>query len=229
MRQNGGMTKAWLYAGLALVSGVGAAYLVSGIKKPLIKKGDRILLVGDSLSVGLKFPMAALAKEAGYEFKHLGKEGTAMNAWAADTSHGSSLNAELSGWKPTIVLVSLGTNDEAIKKYNPSADVVTQQSPYLPKLLAKIRASGATVLWIGPPANSFMSPELRKLIRSSVGSDHYFNSESYNIPKQPDAIHPTVKGYSAWAGVIWSWLASGRQPSSVEPTAPGLALGGNRR
>lgn len=228
MRQNG-MTKAWIYAGLVLAGGVGAAYLVSSRKKPLLKQGDRILLVGDSLSVGLKFPLSALAKEAGFEFQHVGKEGTAMNAWAADTGHGASLNGELSGWRPTVVLVSLGTNDEAIKKYNPSADVVTQQTPYLTKLLAKVRASGAQVLWIGPPPNAFMSPELRRVIRDAVGSDHYFPSERYEIPKQPDAIHPTVKGYSMWAGVLWRWLQTGRTPAAVAPNAPGLALAGRRR
>jgi lysophospholipase L1-like esterase len=222
-------TKAWIYAGLVLAGGVGAACLVSSLKKPLIKKGDRILLVGDSLSVGLRFPLSALAKESGFELKHIGKEGTAMNAWSADTGHGASLNGELSGWRPSVVLVSLGTNDEAIKKYNPSANVVTQQAPYLTRLLAKVRASGAQVLWIGPPANTFMSPELRKLIRESVGADHYFPSEKYDLQKQPDGIHPTVKGYGAWGGAIWRWLETGKAPASVAPVAPGLALAGRRR
>ncbi len=226
--------KAWIYAGLVVAGGVGAACLATALKGPLVKRGDRILLVGDSLSVGLAVPLRALAKEAGYEFASLGKVGSLTNLWAGEGAEGGQFSALLRSFRPTVVLVSLGTNDEWIPKYNPSANVLRQQQPFVDRLVAKIRGAGAVVLWIGPPThNAAPIPEFRAYIQKVVGKDHYFHSERYAIPRNPppdNVPHPTVKGYAAWAGSIWRWLETGRAPASLAPRAPaGLDLGGRRR
>ena len=217
-------TKAWIYAGLVLAGGVGAACIVSVVHKPLIKAGDRLLLVGDSLSVGLAVPLRALAKEARYEFAHLGKVGSVTNLWAGEGQEGGQFSALLRSYRPTVVLVSLGTNDEWIPKYNPGANVLRQQQPQLDRLVAKIRAAGAVPLWIGPPLHNYPpAADFRAYIRKLVGNDHYFHSERYSIPRNPppDTVpHPTVKGYAAWAGAVWRWLETGRAPASLAPTAP---------
>lgn len=33
-----------------------------------------------------------------------------------------------------------------------------------------------------------------------------FHSETLQIPRQSDGIHPTPDGYAAWASAIWAWL-----------------------
>jgi lysophospholipase L1-like esterase len=223
------MTKAWLYAGLVVAGGVGTAYLVSSIHRPLIKRGDRILLVGDSLSVGLNPPLRALAKEAGFEFAHIGKVGSLTNLWANEAEEGGQFSALLRSFKPTIVLVSLGTNDEWLPKYNPGKSVLASQRQHVDKLMAKIRAAGAEVLWVGPPAhNQPPALDFREYIQKLIGRTRYFHSERYTIPRQPppdNVPHPTVKGYAAWAGVIWRWLGTGHAPGAIAPNA----LDGPRR
>lgn len=212
-------TKAWIYGGLLVGAGVGVAYLV-GQSKPLIKPGDRILLVGDSLSVGLAPPLRATAADEHYSVQHVGKVGTTMLYWVS----ASELTNALQVFKPTVVLVSLGTNDEAAKRFQPSlptSDALKRAGANIPRLLQKLRASGATVLWVGPPGNTFQSPELRAAIKAQVGADKYFPSERYLLQKQPDGIHPTVKGYAQWTCLLWRWLLTGRAPAaSLASCAP---------
>ncbi len=192
-------SKQWLYAGLALVAGVGVVRLVSG---PRIRRGLKVLLIGDSLAVGTSPHYAVMAKEAGVEFKSLALTGTRIDQWA-----GSQELAKLvASFKPDVVLVSLGTNDAFMK-----GDVVAKQRAQLEKLLQVLH--GATVVWIGPPTlPSPPSPGIVAMIQDAAGSAlaprfHYFHSERLQIPRGPDAIHPTVKGYAGWAGAVWHWLS----------------------
>jgi lysophospholipase L1-like esterase len=196
------VTKAWIYAGLIVAGGIGVAKVVS---RPLIKRGGRLLLVGDSLSVGLAAPLKALALESGVDWRYVGETGTRIDQWASGVQ-GAKLDALLASFHPTLVLISLGTNDEALKKYNASTDVLAKQKPYVQKLLEKIRASGAEAAWIGPPTLDFQIPEFRAWLKAEIGQRHWFPSDKYDIPRQPDRIHPTIKGYAGWSGLIWQWI-----------------------
>lgn len=204
-------TKQWIYAGLLLVAGVGVARLMSA---PRIRKGMRVLLIGDSLAVGMSPHFAALAKEAGADFKALAKSGTTLNAWSSS----AELGALLKSYQPDLVLVSLGTNDSAI----PGADAPAKQRVQLDKLLdllttwprAKDYGLGPEhVVWIGPPTLPLPgSKAMTQMIQDSAGSGlsprfHYFHSERLQIPRGPDGIHPTARGYAGWAGAIWHWLS----------------------
>ena len=51
-------SKQWLYAGLAIAAGIGMVRLMSG---PRLRKGLKVLLIGDSLAVGMTPFFAALA------------------------------------------------------------------------------------------------------------------------------------------------------------------------
>jgi len=35
----------------------------------------------------------------------------------------------------------------------------------------------------------------------------YFPSQRLTIPRGADQLHPTARGYAAWAGAIWQWLS----------------------
>lgn len=204
-------SKQWLYAGLALVAGLGMVRLMNG---PRIRKGLKMLLIGDSLAVGTAPHFAALAKEAGVEFKSLATSGTRIDQWASS----ADLAKLLSTFQPDMVLVSLGTNDAYMK----GADVVAKQHAALEKLLAlltqwprsKDYGLGAEhVVWIGPPAlPSPPSPGVTKMIQDSAGGAlapryHYFHSERLQLPRGPDNLHPTARGYAGWAGAVWHWLS----------------------
>lgn len=192
-------SKQWLYAGLAVVAGVGVVRLLSG---PRIRRGLKVLLIGDSLAVGTAPHYAALAKEAGVEFKSLAVTGTRIDQWASSVE----LPKILQSFKPDLILVSLGTNDAFMK-----GDVVAKQRAQLDRLLQGLQ--GTTVVWIGPPAlPNPPSPGIVAMIQDSAGSPlaprfHYFHSERLQIPRGPDSIHPTVRGYAGWAGAVWHWLS----------------------
>ncbi len=196
------MDRTWIYAGL-LIAGGAALVKVLG-RAPTIKRGERLLLVGDSLALGLAPPLGQLAKENGVLFRVVGKTGSTVGQWAGATS----LNAELVralAEKPAVVLVSLGTNDEALSTESARAEL-----PQLERLIALIEASGAELGWIGPPkllpGLSFSPNGFTRSIQKRVPQGAYFASDSYDIPRAPDRLHPTVRGYAGWAGAIWQWL-----------------------
>ncbi len=204
-------SKQWLFAGLALVAGIGMVRLLNG---PRVTRGMRVLLVGDSLAVGLGPLLGALAKESGVTLKVLAKEGTRIDQWAAS----AELKTLLESFKPELVLVSLGTNDAFMK----GADVVAKQKLQLDKLLEVLTTWPRSkdyglgpdhVVWIGPPTlPSPPSPGMVTMIQDGSGSAlspryHYFHSDRLQIPRVPDKIHPTARGYAGWAGALWHWLS----------------------
>jgi len=195
-------SKTWIYAGLLAAGAYGIVRLLS--RGPLVKADSRVLLVGDSLSVGLKSCLKSLAGEDGVAFSHVGKEGTTICQWASESGYGAQLRSAVASFKPTLVLVSLGTNDEHIPVYNASYDMRTSID-CAAKLITQLVGSGIKVGWIGPPTNAHVSSTLRKSIASIVGEDYYHHSELLTIPRGPDQLHPTAKGYCGWASSIWRW------------------------
>jgi len=193
-------SKQWIYAGLALVAGVGVVRLMSG---PRIRRGLRILLIGDSLGVGTAPHFAALAKEAGAEFKSIAITGSRIDQWASS----KELPKILASFQPDLVLVSLGTNDA----YMRGPDVIAQQHAALLQLLEVLR--GRDIVWIGPPTlPAAATPGIVPMIQDAAGTAlaprfFYFHSERLQIPRGPDHLHPTVRGYAGWAGAIWHWLS----------------------
>jgi lysophospholipase L1-like esterase len=185
-----------LYAGLLVAAGVG---LVRAFRGPRIERGKtRLLMIGDSLAEGLGPPLQSLARESNVEFARLSRGGTRIDQWA-----GSRVLAEkIETFKPTMILVSLGTNDE----YMSGGSVPERQAPYLERLLTRLQSQNAEVVWIGPPRLPRATQGVVALIRKTIPSSHYFASDRLTIPRGPDGLHPTVRGYAGWAGAIWRWL-----------------------
>lgn len=191
------LDRRWVYAGLGAVT-AGVGLLRALRQRPRLHPDSRILVVGDSFAVGLTPPLRALAKEAGLPFDSVALQGTRIDQWAVS----AALDEKLRKFKPSLVLVSLGTNDEYLR-----GDGGTMQAPHLDRLLAKLRTVGDFV-WIGPPklpkrATNGVIP----LLRSRLDDDHYFPSQTLNLPRGPDALHPTARGYAGWAGALWQWLS----------------------
>ena len=196
------MDRTWLYAGLLFAGGVAIAKAFT--QGPTIRPGQRLLLFGDSLAVGLSTPMAALAKDNGILFDAVGQIGSTIGMWAGNTSLNAQLQQKLA-LRPDVVLCSLGTNDEALTPTSAASE-----APMLDSLIALVRASGATLGWIGPPAFlpcvSFSPNGFSASIRQRIPSNDYFPSQNYDIPRGGDCLHPTAKGYAGWAGQIWQWM-----------------------
>lgn len=184
-------SRSWLYmAGVASIVGAIALVAVPAVagQRVRVKASDRVLLLGDSLAQGLGGPMGALARDAGIAFDADGRVSTRIDQWL-DNGWAEERIAAL---RPTIVLVSLGTN------LSPSfatraAAFVTMAQRY-----------GTTVLWIEPPTMPFDTSAVLTGIRESGAAS--FRSQDVTIPRGPDNIHPTMAGYAAWAAMIWQSL-----------------------
>lgn len=168
----------------------------SGAHAPRVKAGDRLLLIGDSLAVGLEPGSRGIAQGHGVAFDAEVKGGTRIAQWA----NSSQLKLTMTTFKPNVVLVSLGTNDAYY--YLNQADV----QPEVVKLVDVLRP--ARVLWIGPPMLPRNAAGVRAAILSVIPQQNYFYSDRIDIPRQPDGIHATGEGYSIWNRAIWDWLLS---------------------
>ena len=104
--------------------------------------------------------------------------------------------------RPTVVLCSLGTNDEYL-----SPESARSELPALAALIDLVRSSGAELGWIGPPRLPKPGNSIAAIIQTKVPQNRYFHSESFDIPRASDGLHPTVKGYAGWAGQIWLWVS----------------------
>lgn len=205
------MDRTWLYAGLIVAGGVGLMRVLG--QGPTLRRGERLLLVGDSLAVGLQPPLGQLAKDNGVVFDAVGQVGSTVAQWAglsaqtglpATTTLNTSLRQKLA-LRPAVVLISLGTNDEAL-----TFESAKKELGGIDALAGLVRNSGALLGWIGPPkflpGQSFKPNGFTAAIRQKIPTKDYFPSEAYDIPRGGDNLHPTVRGYAGWAGQIWQWL-----------------------
>lgn len=185
------MDRSWILGGLLVAAGgYGLARAIT--YRPPITSDSRILLIGDSLACGLSPHLKMFAKEAKVPFESHCLNGSRIDQWADSSNLGRYL-----AQKPTHVLISLGTNDEysMLKK----AFVLEK----LHGLIKRIKASGAHIIWIGAPRlekNRGIVDAIRPV------TPYYFDSRNYQIPRGPDKLHPTIKGFAGWAALIWNWL-----------------------
>lgn len=189
-------TRLLVYAGVLAV-GVGTAAVAFTGGPPKLRAGKRVFLLGDSLAVGLSRPLATIAKDHGVAFESMAVQGTRIDQWA----NNEALFAAVRKFKPNLILISLGTNDEYM-----TGDGGTRQKPYLQKLLSTLEAI-APVAWIGPPKLPKTGTNgVIPMIVETVPSSMYYPSQKLEIPRAPDKLHPTTGGYAGWAGEIWKWL-----------------------
>lgn len=169
---------------------------------------ERVLLIGDSLSVGVAPILESALRERGVaDFLSIGRVGTNIKQWAMDDGDGARLNEALSTFRPTLVLISLGTNDEATRKLPgyENFDVARQRAPHIEQLREKL--SGTQSVWLGPPAADKWPADrpFRDLIRS-VWGDMYFDTEAVAPRKGTDRVHFSSAGNRTWRDAIIAWL-----------------------
>jgi lysophospholipase L1-like esterase len=190
------MSRLWIYGGLLLGAGIGVARLVT--RGPSVRPGSRLLLIGDSLARGLAPPLGALAKDHKVVFESRGITGSRLDAWAKS----AKLAEVIARFRPTTILVSLGTNDEYLR-----GDGGKRQRPYASQLWTQLDATGADVGWVGPPTLPKPTNGVTPMLRDVVPGPSYFASDELAIPRGGDGIHPTPRGYAGWAAALWRWLA----------------------
>lgn len=153
-----------------------------------------MLLVGDSFAVGLAAPLRELVTGLGAQLTADGVVGTRIPQWT-----GARLQQALAAVQggATMVLVSLGTND--MKLPTPASEQAA-----LDQLVAQLRASKATLVWVGPPSVPFPDRGVRAMLQRMKVP--LFRSDALQLARGPDGLHPTAAGYAGWAGALVQWI-----------------------
>ena len=178
-------TKAAAVIGGALAGFALLAALIKRSAAPAVPAQRRVVLVGDSLAVGLGPQLAKLARQSGADFRFEGHVGSTVAQWLATPAWG----AWVAGFGPTATLIQLGTNDYR----NPSPNVEQYR---------QFAAKFPSAVWIMPPDEpAAPMPKVRAAI------------EQVGVPVIPaatglqygaDGIHPTPAGFAAWAASVWA-------------------------
>ena len=194
------MSRAWIYAGLLVAAGIGLASAQSSA--PRVTPGkSRILLIGDSLSVGLKTPLGMLAKESGVAFAHCGKVGYTIDRFVGTGDQAACVKQQLATLRPTHVLILLGTNDEAMHSAMAGRQLAAAKS-----LADSARAAGAEVIWISPAKKFEKSNGVLAGLRTMFDDSHWYESSQLGLPLADSIGHLTPRNYCAWSGGVWNWL-----------------------
>jgi len=171
------------------------SYLVMRKSAPsALPASMRVALIGDSLAVGLGPQLQKLAAKDNIPFQYEGHSGTTPKQWATHAVECGQCGDWLAAFKPTIVLVVLGTND---------LGYTTPPRSYYETIRDRIQALGATVVWVDPPT---MPNDRLAAVRTVIASLGVPVFPPANIPISRDDIHPV--SYVGWAQQIWQAIRS---------------------
>jgi hypothetical protein len=163
---------------------------------PLVTTGATVMLIGDSLAVGMESKFISLARRNGYIPVSHTSSGTSIFQWM------KWIRKDLEKIRPELVVVSLGTNDAIIY------DRIKKNENLYSEFTKIVEDSGAVLVWLGPPDISRKKipkiEETRDIIKRST--TNYFESEKIERPTGGDGVHPSMSGYVRWMGAAWNWM-----------------------
>jgi lysophospholipase L1-like esterase len=175
-------------------------------------EGQRVLLIGSSSAMLIKDKLESRLRALGVsDFKGVGIKSTTLRQWSDNvTDAGKVLEQELANFKPTLVIIIVGTNDEGARQpqYNgPNYDVAGRTAPSVARLRRKL--SGVRSLFIGMPKPDLwpMDRKFRDLLQETWGSD-FLKTEDMPLTKAPDKLHLSSKSYADLADAICAWIKS---------------------
>lgn len=161
-------------------------------------KGKRVQIVGDSLSASTSSPggqLAARLTAAGADVHVNAKVGRSARSFLRESDHADQVK-KIDDWQPDLAIVMLGTNDIGY------AAGVNRTA--MGQVLIELRASGAQVWAVGPPA---FAPGVRDggagvvdVMREVFGSGRFLDlrpltSDLTAAPARAgDQIHFTAQG-----------------------------------
>jgi lysophospholipase L1-like esterase len=155
-----------------------------------IHKGTRVLMFGDSMvQSGLGFHLEKYVVARGGKFIPATKANATTLTWAT----GRELQDLLDRVRPDVVIIALASNELFVP--NPRARVRDVK-----KIVERIGARPC--VWIGP-APWLPEKGILGVVRESSTPCRYFESSGLVMERQPDGIHPTLRGGKTWAEAVW--------------------------
>jgi lysophospholipase L1-like esterase len=180
-------------------------------KVSMVDGKQKIILIGDSLAVGLaKYGLGDRAAVGQYPFAAHAAGGTRAADWAPRIAgilakEGLDNNPGIVR-ENALVLVSLGTNDSGPDWQGNRQPAVGQAMQDINKV---VRGEyKADLIWIGMPTLPYAKLPNQDRIRSLTMQlqPDFIDSSKMTIEKSSDQIHPTPKGYDDWSAQIWTDL-----------------------
>lgn len=162
-----------------------------------VPQGAKVMLLGDSLALGMASQFKTDAEFSGYTPVTLAVVGSRSDQWV------KRLRSDLRRWKPSFVFISLGTNDSVgphwLEKHGSSHGEIA-------KIL---KEEGVDYVWLGPPQlpkGAKGRDAVIDSIREAVGPDHFYDSSEITGNRAKDGIHFNQAGYSDWIDLVWGEL-----------------------
>lgn len=155
---------------------------------------QHILLVGDSMAgaAGLEYGLRKFAQYNGHHLTIVSQASSTTALW----SNQAKLHAAIARYKPTFVIIALGSNELFVKD-------IPQRKKYIKDIVEQ--AGDVPVIWVGPP-NWREDTGINQAIHSVVGKDQFFLSKHVKISRQPDNIHPDIRGSITWTSSLSAWI-----------------------
>lgn len=204
---SGGVARGWLGALVgACVGSIGGA-ITAIVSVPDCPPASRpVLLIGDSLAVGLAPRLQKLAASCSVPFGADAQVGSHVTEWGAARFDAALARLGAGGVVGGVVLVSLGGNDYQHADPAKVADAIAG-------LVAQIKDAGARPRWIAPPRLPFEDRAgVVALWRYELGGAapwrDYYPTSDVDVAIGPDGIHPTARGYDELGRSVWKWLAT---------------------
>ncbi len=152
---------------------------------------QRILILGDSMIEGLLPRLADYAAENGHSVNAVIWYGSRTIDWA----HGSRLTDALRDYRPTFVIVVVGSSELTTRDIEKRASAVE----------AMLKAIGERkLMWVGPP-NWRTDTGIGALLEREVGTERYFRSADLTFERNRDGVHPTLASAKRWMDAIADW------------------------
>jgi hypothetical protein len=152
-----------------------------------IAMNERVFIIGDSMGEGLAYGMENIKNSFHLKVKSIAKCSTTTYFWLAD----QELESKIEAFKPTLILVALGTNE-----WNGVSNGTKLRIMKIHNRLAKLDIN---TVWVTPPVPK--STQFYNMVHETYG-DSIYDSRFIDLPRGPDKIHPTLKGYITWSKKI---------------------------
>ena len=158
---------------------------------------QRILLIGDSETGGLLYPLNDYCAENGHELEVVF---TWFSASILNFGYSEKTDEILEKYKPTFVIFVVGLNEMYASDLDRRAEAAQL---FLEKL------GDTPYLWVGP-ANYTTDRGINNVFESTAAPGFFFMSKDLDLPRGKDNRHPNQEGYNKWMDYIASFIQSNK-------------------
>jgi lysophospholipase L1-like esterase len=155
---------------------------------------QRILVLGDSMIEGLLPPLGDYAVQNGHNVDAVIWYGSRTIDWGK----GARLREMLDAYRPTFVIVCLGSSELFVRN-------VEKRAPAVEQMLRTI--APRKLVWIGPP-NWAKDTGINALLQGELGAGRYFRSAELSLQRKRDRIHPTLEASKLWFELVARWITA---------------------